>query len=310
MKHTFPLFLAIAVLLGACGGNPTAVALPTAGPTTAPTQDTAPGELPEKDNANAGDEKTAQADGMTQVFIPTGSFFMGGEDPDAQVDEKPSHSIKISGFWMDKMEITNAMYELCVKAGACTPPRENKSASRTQYYGHADFANFPVIYVTHEDAVNYCAWAGRRLPTEAEWEYAARGSDSRLYPWGNDKADETFANFDYKLRDTQHVGAYPTGASAFGILDMSGNVWEWVTDYYDPGYYAKSPDTNPTGPEKYSVNGKRVVMRGGSWADPYKEVRATNRGFALAPDRDADKTSERYKGEAKETIGFRCAQSQ
>ncbi len=319
MKRVFPILIILVFVLSACGlpgfdAAPTAISLPTAAPTeeVAVAEATEAVVAPGEDTAELGDEKVSDVDGMIQVFIPSGKFRMGGVDENAIDDEKPAHSVELSGYWLDKVEVTNAMYILCVNAGACEIPREIKSASRPKYFGNEEFNDFPVIYVTHEDAVNYCTWAGRRLPTEAEWEYAARGSgmDFRTFPWGDDVPSEALTNFDYKLRDTQRVGSYPNGASPFGILDMAGNVWEWTADYYKENYYAESPELNPMGPDNFGVNGKRVVIRGGSWADGFKELRVSNRGFLLSPDRTLDKTSERYKGEANEFVGFRCAQGQ
>ena len=319
MKRVFPIFMILVFVLSACGlpgfqAEPTAISLPTAAPTekvvveVEATKATGPGE----DSAKLGDEKTSSADGMLQVFIPSGKFRMGGLDDNAIGDEKPSHTVELAGFWMDKVEVTNGMYVLCVNAGNCEIPREIKSASRPKYFGAEEFNDYPVIYVTQEDAQNYCAWAGRRLPTEAEWEYAARGggTDFRIFPWGDELPTEALANFDYKLRDTQRVGSYPNGASPFGILDMAGNVWEWVSDYYKENYYNESPAFNPLGPDTFSVNGKRVVIRGGSWADGFKDLRVSNRGYSLAPDRTLDKSSARYNGESSEILGFRCAAGQ
>jgi serine/threonine-protein kinase len=147
---------------------------------------------------------------------------------------------------------------------------------------------------------------GRRLPTEAEWEYAARGTTLFRFPWGDADAGPSLANYDYQLRDTAAVGSYPDGASPFGVLDLGGNVWEYTADYYLQTYYRNSPEANPTGPEKPGPNGQQRVVRGGSWADSAKEMRVANRGFMLAPDLSADKLSQSYLGEANNRTGFRC----
>ncbi len=312
MKRFFPILLCLAFVLSACempGGQaaPTAISLPTA----APTATTAPEPQAAAATGKVGDERTAPADGMIQVFIPAGFFQMGGLDTNAQADEKPAHKVTLKAFWMDKVPVTNAMYDLCVKAGVCSLPRELKSATRANYYTNPEFADYPVIYVTWEDAKNYCAWAGRRLPTEAEWEYAARGSaDYRTYPWGDAEPNDSLANFNYAVKDTTRVGSYPAGTSPFGVLDMAGNVWQWVSDFYGDKYYENSPELNPTGPETAMVQGLRRSMRGGSWLDSAKDIRLANRGFALAPNLAADKSAASYKGEAKDNIGFRCASDQ
>ncbi len=309
MKKVFPLLTVVVFLMTACSvlgqAQPTPIDLPAASPTDAPAAQ--PVQATEKPaQGSLGDERTVKASGMIQVFVPDGKFNMGGYDPDAQPDEKPGRTVSISAFWMDKVEVTNAMYTLCVNAGVCKPPREIKSATRPSYFNNPDFADYPVIYISWNDADAYCKWVGGRLPTEAEWEYAARGGDYRIYPWGDNAPDKTLANFNYESGDTSRVGSYPNGASAFGVLDMAGNVWEWVSDYYNPAYYASAPAENPQGPEQYSVNGPRKVLRGGSWADGYKELRLANRGYLLAQNLQADPQSQSYQGEFNDHTGFRC----
>ncbi|MCS6994743.1 MAG: formylglycine-generating enzyme family protein [Anaerolineales bacterium] len=287
MKRILTFMLAVAMLLAACGGNQ-------------------PGGLGTGDVGNAK-EKTASKDKMKMVFIAGGSFQMGGLTDKAQPDEEPDHKVTLKGFWLDQTEVTNAQYALCVAAGVCEIPRELKSATRPNYYTNPEFADYPVIYVTWNQAKTYCEWAGRRLPTEAEWEYAARGNDFRNFPWGDADPTEELANFGYKNKDTVKVGSYPKGASPFGVLDMAGNVWEWIADFYSPTYYQKSPAENPTGPDKPGPNGLQMVVRGGSWADDIVELRVSNRGFALAQNLEADKLSNAYAGQANDRTGFRCA---
>jgi formylglycine-generating enzyme required for sulfatase activity len=306
MKKLFPILISLTLVLSACGlpgtnAKPTAVSLPTAIPevtTVNPTQAAKAGK--------AGDERTSSADGMVQVFIPGGKFQMGGFDGDAQKDEDPTHGVTLSPYWMDKLEVTNGMYQMCVLAGACQSPREVKSATRPSYFANQDFSDYPVIFVSWKDADNYCTWAGRRLPTEAEWEFAARGSaDFRRFPWGDQSPDNNLANYDYQVRDTSRVGSFPKGASPFGILDMAGNVWEWVSDYYNAEYYSQAGEQNPVGPS--GKDGAVKSMRGGSWADNFKEVRVSNRGYAKSPKLSADSKSAEYKGDANNRTGFRCA---
>jgi eukaryotic-like serine/threonine-protein kinase len=307
MKKLFPIIISLVLVLSACGtpganAQPTAIAVPTAIPEVVTTNPTLAPKA-----GDSGSERTTAGDGMVQISIPGGKFQMGGFDGDAQKDEHPTHGVTISPFWIDKVEVTNGMYQLCVLAGACQAPRDIKSATHDNYFANKDFADYPVIFVSWQDAANYCKWAGRRLPTEAEWEYAARGStDFRRYPWGDQSPDNNLANYDNQARDTTRVGSYPKGTSPFGVLDMSGNVWEWVSDYYNAEYYNQSGEQNPSGPGIGTANAPKVI-RGGSWADGFKEVRVSNRGYAKAPDLTADSKSDAYKGEANNRTGLRCA---
>lgn len=216
-------------------------------------------------------------DGMTLVCVPAGEFLMGApaEDELAGADERPHHTVFLDAYWVDQTEVTNAMYALCVAAGDCPPPAADSSATRADYYTNPVYANYPVLMVSWFQANAYCQWAGRRLLTEAEWEKAARGEESRLYPWGDQPADCTLANIQGCIGDTQAVGLLPQGASPYGALDMAGNVWEWVADYYDDDYYAASPAENPTGPEK----GNARALRGGSWDLAARHARADQRLF-------------------------------
>jgi formylglycine-generating enzyme required for sulfatase activity len=197
------------------------------------------------------------------------------------------------------------MYALCVKDEICESPKEITSYSQNAgndsfYYGNSDFNNYPVIYVSWYDANTYCMWAGRRLPTEAEWEKAASWDDTqqrqRLYPWNSEKIDCSYANY-YGNGDklceegTTPVGSYSKGASFYGLLDMAGNVWEWVADRYDPKYYEDPDYSNPTGP----LSGDYMVMRGGSFLTGRAVgIRSSDRDFFLP-------------NSTSQAIGFRCA---
>lgn len=227
---------------------------------------------------------------MVQVYVPAGTFQMGSDSGEA--DEKPVHPVTLDAFWIDRTEVTNKMYALCVSAGKCSPPSSTKSSTRDSYYGDAQFDNYPVIYVSWNDANAYCEWAGRRLPTEAEWEKAARGTDGRTYPWGDAAPDSTRLNFNINVGDTTEVGKYPSGTSPYGALDMAGNVYEWVNDWYDESYYSNSPSENPQGPD----SGRYRVLRGGSWLYVDYFVRAAYRGSYVP-------------GNIYYDIGFRCARS-
>jgi serine/threonine-protein kinase len=204
----------------------------------------------------AGDTWTRPADDAEMVFVPAGPFQMGSTDADrdAYDCEKPTHAVTLDAFWIDKTEVTNAQYRQCVEAGACEEPScwDN---------GDLNAADQPVVCVTWDDAQAYAAWAGGRLPTEAEWEKAARGTDGRLYPWGENAPDCKDANYKGCVARTVAVGSYPKGASPYGALDMAGNAWEWVADWYDNTYYSNAPSDNPQGPD----GGERRVVRGGSF---------------------------------------------
>lgn len=217
---------------------------------------------------------TTGNDGMTLLYVPEGEFTMGSE---ASPDEQPIHPVTLSAFWIDQTEVTNAMYEKCVEATQCRPPVAITSNTRDLYFYNPDFGNYPVVFVSSNDANAYCSWAGRRLPTEAEWEKAARGTDGGTYPWGKDEPGSNFLNLD--IADTTEVGKYPDGASVYGALDMAGNVYEWVADWYDAAYYLNSPASNPLGPENPidSNFGELRVLRGGSWYQLEGSFRSADR---------------------------------
>jgi len=214
------------------------------------------------------------------VYIPEGEFLMGadGEEP----DQAPAHLIWVDGFFIDSTEVTNADYRKFVEAtGHPEPPYWNDE----RFNG----PNQPVVGVSWFDAAAYAEWAGKRLPTEAEWEKAARGIDGRKYPWG-DMLEEKLLNFNDDLGRPADVGSYPEGRSPYGVLDMAGNVWEWVNDWYVADYYSKSPYRNPVGPG----SGLYKVLRGGSWYSNQYFVRCTFRDYSDPDFRAND-------------IGFRCA---
>jgi formylglycine-generating enzyme required for sulfatase activity/serine/threonine protein kinase len=228
-----------------------------------------------------------EKDGMEMVYVPEGTFMMGSKDDDknARDDEKPQRKIYLDAYWIDKYEITNVQYAMCVSSGSCTEPYKLGSATRISYYSSPEYNNYPVIYVDWDQANSYCNWVGGRLPTEAEWEKAARGPDGNEYPWGNEEPECSLANYDqrnekqinYCVSDTTMAGSYPKGASYYGAMDMMGNVWEWVNDWYD--LYLKDVLENPEGPK----NGTERIMRGGSWSDDFINGRATQR-LSRSPD--------------------------
>lgn len=255
--------------------------------------------------ANPINQRFSPIDGMPQVFIPAGKFRMGGMDARSAPDERPAHYVDMHSFWMDQLEVTNAMYLSCVKSGGCTPPQSFKSQRRPEYFNDPEFNDYPVIYITWGQANAFCTWAGERLPSEAEWERAARGDDWRTFPWGEDKANGLLANYNMIIGDTSRVGTYPLGASPFGVLDMVGNVAEWTNDFYSGGIYASLEGaTNPTGPE--SSSSFMRVVRGGSLGDAEINIRVPKRSSVLGSDLNAPVGSASYLGEFSPRIGFRC----
>ena len=236
-----------------------------------------------------GSTAVSKKDGMTLVYVPAGEFEMGSQDGEA--DEQPVHKVFLGAFWIDKTEVTNSQYSKCMDEGACTPPMASGSQTRTRYYGSSGYSDFPVVYVNWNQADLYCRWAGRELPTEAQWEKAARGMDSRIYPWGEEKPNSAYLNFNANDGDTTKVGSYQQGISPSGTLDMAGNVWEWTADWYDSEYYSSQVNwRNPLGPSA----GEYHVQRGGAWGDGDYKVRSTYR-------------KKKYPTYGNNYDGFRCA---
>lgn len=245
------------------------------------------------------EETAAEIAGM--IYIPSGEFQMGC-DPEHNAgfscvaDVLPLHPVNLDGYYIDQFEVTTEQYSECVAAGACEAPSNPFSETQESYYGNAEFADFPVVYVRWQDANNYCTWAGKRLPTEAEWEKAARGTTPTTYAWGDEELSCSLGNvYDNStagacVGDTSKVGSYPEGASVYGVMDMTGNVWEWVNDWYTETYYKDSPSDNPGGPE----GDTNRVLRGGSWAAQPVVQLVASRSFDPYFNSSSD-------------VGFRCA---
>ena len=222
------------------------------------------------------------------VVVPAGEFTMGSATGDS--DEQPEHKVHVDSFSMDLYEVTVGQYAAFLQAKGIDPPadwkRMNQSANQKR----------PIANVDSTDASAFCKWAGKRLPTEAEWEKAARGADGRVYPWGNEAPTPLHANFGKSEWDNHAVlapvGSFEAGKSPYGIYDMAGNVWEWVSDLYDYNYYKISPSKNPTGP---STGGTRTI-RGGAWKSNPRALRSANRSLISPTDQGLN--------------GFRCAKSQ
>lgn len=229
-----------------------------------------------------GAEQAVRAEnGAEMVLVAAGEFWMGSDD--GNDDEKPRHPVDLDAYYIDRYEITNGLYQRFMEA-------TNRPGPRYWSDSHLNGASQPVVGVSWYDAERYCRWVGKRLPTEAEWEKAARGDDGRRYPWG-EQWDSSRANSKESQRNKPApVGSYPSGVSPYGAHDMAGNVWEWVADWYAKDGYERSPRRNPRGPE----TGPWKVLRGGSWGYLPSLLRTTGR-LSIMPDLQ------------NTVIGFRCA---
>jgi formylglycine-generating enzyme required for sulfatase activity len=279
-------------------------------------------------NAQGYEEILWLKDSSVMIRIPAGEFWMGSPKGEGDSDEHPQHKVNLSEYYMDKCEVTNEQFERFVRAQGYVTDAERlgsgyvydedsskwidkKGVSWRTYYSYAT-RNHPVVLVSWNDARAYCDWAGKRLPTESEWEKAARGTDARQYPWGNsvpgssrngnfadEAAKREFPNwtivsgYDDGYARTAPVGTYPAGASPYGCMDMAGNVWEWCNDWYDSEYYGRSASNNPTGPS----SGSYRVCRGGSWCLIAGYLRCAGRDWYGPSGRDSG-------------LGFRCVRSE
>jgi formylglycine-generating enzyme required for sulfatase activity len=248
--------------------------LPEAAPRRGPRRQPAPGE-----------ERRNERDGTILLYVPGGEYVIGADD--ITDDEKPAHRVVLSPFWIGKYPVTNEQYSRFLKA--------NPKAAQPAYWDNKQFnqPNQPVVGVSWEEAQAYCQWAGLVLPSEAQWEAAARGPDGRRYPWGNDEPTAEHANFEGREGATTPVGAYPRGAGPFGTLDQAGNVWEWCVDIWDDKAYQRSERAKE---DPVSARGDGAVrcLRGGAWhVDAWILAAACRDGFLA---------SDRYQ-----YFGFRCA---
>lgn len=244
--------------------------------------------------------------GAQMIFIAGGTFRMGLDESDDD-DNQPQHKVKLDPYFIDQTEVTNSTYATCVEAGTCAPPQRRSATFHPNYYGEPAYADYPVIFVTWYQAQNFCEWRGGRLPSEAEWEYAAGFkpaiAQKLIYPWGNvmNEANANFCDtnctdekrnvaFDDGQRGLAPVATYPNGVSSFAVHDMAGNVMEWVFDWYGAAYYAESSNINPLG----LPDGDAKVLRGGSWLSTLEGLEVTIRR-SFVPE------------VARANIGFRCA---
>ncbi len=293
MKHINWILLAAALILGSCAPastpaptaappTPTLVPAPTSTsvpPTTAPTLVTV---------ALAGPQSGTTInwiDASQLVYIPAGDFIMGTGAQDA-----PQKTVSLDAYWIDKTDVTNKMYAQCVTSGNCAPPAQEIG---TPVYTNPSYGDYPVVGVTWDMAANYCKWAGGQLPTEAQWEKAARGSQGNKYPWGSDAPSCSLLNFAGCFGHTTSVTSFATGASPYGLLDMAGNVFQWVNDFYDQNAYINMTTSNPTGPS----SGTNRVIRGSSFESDASQTLAGARHFGASSYTNYD-------------LGFRCVVSQ
>jgi formylglycine-generating enzyme required for sulfatase activity len=266
--------------------------------------------------------KISDVDQMEMIYIKAGEFIMGTEDIEAQriysgngvaYPEVPQSTFTLPGYWMDKFEVTTSQYAKCVAAGACKPAGEinNPVIGGLEYYTSEKYSNYPIINVSWFHARAYCSWAGRRLPSEAEWEKAARGTDGRKYPWGNEKVNGELANFCDKgctaahpnpsfndgYPETAPVGSFPKGASPYGIMDMAGNVWEWTSTIPKPYPYVANDGREAQQDVAYGTKWPQRVLRGGTWSNGVWWQRSSVRYRIVGV----------Y---INNNIGFRCAASE
>jgi len=290
MNRVLLTFLAGALVLGACApaSVPTPTALPPtieASPTSEPATTFPPTLVPVSLSGPQAGTTMAWLDNSQLVYIPAGDFIMGLGSGDA-----PQKTVSLDGYWIYKTDVTNKMYGQCVGTGNCAAPAQEIG---TPVYTNPVYGDSPVVGVTWDMAANYCKWVQGQLPTEAQWEKAARGSDGKVYPWGNENAGCDLLNYKGCLGHTNGVNDYPAGRSQYGLLDMAGNVFQWVNDFYDPNYYDNMPSQNPTGPG----TGDTHVIRGSSFESDASQTLSALRHYGGS-------------GHTNYDLGFRCVVNQ
>lgn len=233
-----------------------------------------------------------------QVFVPASTFTMGSSDGPANA--RPAHEVMLDAFYIDKYEVTNAQYLAYVEATGSERPQFIRDDGFDQ-------PDQPVVGLVWYQARDYCQWAGLQLPSEAQWELAAAGTDGRVFPWGDAPADESLCNFNFSA-GPMPVGSYPDGASPFGALDMAGNVWEWTLDEYQHTYYANSPVHNPVNLKNAGLeDGPDRTLRGGGWASTQYNVRVFVRSSVLIMEEQGQSSGDGGGHQIDAYIGFRCA---
>ncbi len=285
MKRLTWLVLSGALLVVSCAPANTPTAIPvtsTSQPTAVPASTEAPTLAPA---ALAGPQSASSMtwlDGVDMVYVPAGDFIMG-----TGVGSTPEKTVYLDGYWIYSTEVTNKMYAQCVTTGNCAPPAQEVGAP---VYTNAQYGDYPVVGVTWDMAANYCDWAQAKLPTEAQWEKAARGEAGNVFPWGINPPSCSLLNYKGCLGHTSGVIDYPDGRSFYGAFDMAGNVFQWVNDFYDEHAYDSMPSRNPAGP----ASGSQHVVRGSSFEADAPKLPSGIRRPADAAYHNAD-------------LGFRCA---
>jgi len=297
MDNRFKIFVLTGMIfmlvLTACGGDvpasesPPSLPAPTEQPPTLepPTVAPSPSLAPVNLLGPAIGSEMAWVDGSVLVYVPAGEFTMGYGSFDA-----PQRTVHLDGYWIYQTEVTNSMYAFCVSVGACAPPAQELG---TPVYDNPIYANYPIVGVSWDMAANYCSWVGGGLPTEAQWEKAARGSAGAQFPWGSADATCDVGNFTGCVGALTDVTKYVDGASPYGVLDMAGNVLEWVNDFYGEFYYDSASAENPTGPE----SGEFRVVRGSGFETDYEQISSAVRHYAGNAWHNRD-------------LGFRCVVQQ
>jgi formylglycine-generating enzyme required for sulfatase activity len=286
VRYAFVYCLILTFLLSACG-TPTPVVIvvtatplpPTEAPIIEPTP--APTLVPVALSGPQSGTTMKWIDGSTLVYVPASGFIMGNNGFDA-----PIHNVTLDGFWIYQTKVTNRMFAQCVAVGACTTPTQELGGP---VYSNPEYANHPVVGVTWDQSQAYCAWSQGQLPTEAQWEKSARGIEGNAYPWGNEKPACDFLNLGYCTGRTSEVNAFSSGVSPYGLYDMAGNIFEWVSDWYGETYYKDAPSVNPTGPE----SGQYRSIRGSSFESDFNQVESAIRHFGGQTYHSRD-------------LGFRC----